>query len=102
MKKISLTLLLSGIIILGLTGCGTKDVPSQKELDAVNDKIVEYFLSEDFDYENYCFNYVDESKRKVIVDLLDNSKEQQDKIKELTIDSNLIEFVKCDDRGYNI
>lgn len=95
MKKIILTTLLCGVMILGLAGCGKsiKDV-SETELNKVNDQIIMYFSSENAQYDNLSFNYVDLTNKKVVVGLIDNSKEQQDKFKDLVINSELIEFIE--------
>ena len=85
-------------MILGLTGCGKSATEvSEKELNKVNDQIIEYFSSENVEYNNLSFNYVDLDSKKVIVGLIDNSKEQQDKFKKLVNDSELIEFVNGED-----
>ncbi len=95
MKKTMLTVVLCGVMILGLTGCGksTTEV-SEAELNKVNNQIIEYFSSENGEYDNLSFNYVDLTNKKVVVGLIDNSKEQQDKFKKLVINSELIEFIK--------
>ncbi len=98
MKKTILNIVLCGIMILGLTGCGKSATEvSEKELNKVNDQIIEYFSSENVEYNNLSFNYVDLDSKKVIVGLIDNSKEQQDKFKKLVNDSELIEFVNGED-----
>lgn len=98
MKKTILNIVLCGIMILGLTGCGESATEvSEKELNKVNDQIIEYFSSENVEYNNLSFNYVDLDSKKVIVGLIDNSKEQQDKFKKLVNDSELIEFVNGED-----
>lgn len=96
MKKTILTILLCGVMVLGLTGCGnSKSEVLKKDLDSVNDKIIEYFQTNGVkDYENYTFNYVDEENKVVVVGLLDNSKEEQERFKKIIVDSNLIKFVK--------
>lgn len=98
MKKTILNIVLCGIMILGLTGCGKSATEvNEKELNKVNDQIIEYFSSENVEYNNLSFNYVDLDSKKVIVGLIDNSKEQQDKFKKLVNDSELIEFVNGED-----
>lgn len=97
MKRMILTILLCGVMVLGITGCGksTTEV-STDELNDVNNQIIEYFSSSNVEYDNLSFNYVDLTNKKVIVGLQDNSKEQQDKFRKLVIDSELIEFIKGD------
>ena len=41
MKKIILTILLCGIVVLGLTGCETKTNVSIEELNNINNKIID-------------------------------------------------------------
>lgn len=81
----------------------------EEELDPrdVNDYIINYL--ENNKLPNFVFNYVDEDKKKVIVGLIDNSKENQEKFIKLVftnccgskyIDTlyaqNVIEFVKSE------
>lgn len=70
------------------------DNVSIDELNNINAKIIEYFLSTTVPYDNYSYNYVDEENNVVIVGLLDNSKEEQDKFRKLIVDSEYIKFVK--------
>jgi len=44
----------------------------------VNDKIINYIKKENNDTKNYSYNYVDTEKNKVVVGLVDNTKEKQD------------------------
>ena len=67
---------------------------SLQELSKVNDQIIAYFQSENIQYDNYSYNYVDEKNKVVVVGLLDNSKEEQDRFKELVVDSEYIRFEK--------
>ena len=94
MKKIVLTVACV-VMILGLTGCEKSNTEvSETELNKVNEQIIEYFSSENVEYDNLSFNYVDLTNKKVVVGLIDNSKKQQDKFKKLVINSKFIEFVK--------
>lgn len=94
MKKIVLTVACV-VMILGLTGCDKSNTEvSETELNKVNEQIIEYFSSENVEYDNLSFNYVDLTNKKVVVGLIDNSKKQQDKFKKLVINSKLIEFIK--------
>lgn len=94
MKKIVLTVACV-VMILGLTGCDKSNTEvSETELNKVNEQIIEYFSSENVEYDNLSFNYVDLTNKKVVVGLIDNSKKQQDKFKKLVTNSKLIEFVK--------
>lgn len=96
MKKKILRVLICGVIVLGITGCGNsqKEVETE-DLQSVNNKIIEYFQTNGVkDYDNYTFNYVDDEHKVVVVGLLDNSEKEQEKFKKTIIDSNLIKFVK--------
>ncbi len=95
MKKRILTILVSSVLVLGLTGCGNKIKVTKEELVNVNNQIISYFQANGSkDYKNLAFNYVDEENRVVVVGLLDNSEEEQEKFKKTIVDSNLIKFVK--------
>ncbi len=96
MKKILLIILICGVMLLGLTSCGSNKQENTKEtLQDVNNKIIEYFsINGVKDYENYIFNYIDEEQNVVVVGLLNNSEEEQEKFKKDIIDSDLIRFVK--------
>ena len=65
-KKTILTIVLCGVMILKLTGCSksTTEV-SKTELNKVNDQIIEYFSSENVEYDNLSFNYVDLTNKKL-------------------------------------
>ena len=74
MKKIVLTVACV-VMILGLTGCDKSNTEvSETELNKVNEQIIEYFSSENVEYDNLSFNYVDLTNKKVVVGLIDNSK----------------------------
>lgn len=93
MKKTILTILLCGVLVFELTGCGKEKEVSVDELNGVNNKIIEYFQTNGVDeYENYSYNYVDEENKVVIVGLVDNSKEQQEWFKNNVVNSKYIKF----------
>lgn len=94
MKKILFSVVLTMVLILGLTGCGKK--PTIEELNLINDKIIQYFLSEKIEYNNFSYNYVDEEEKVVVIGLLDNSKEQLEKFKKNVINSKYIKFIKSE------
>lgn len=96
MKKTILTILLCGVMLIGITGCGNnKEEVAKEDLESVNNKIIEYFQTNGVkDYENFTFNYIDEENKVIVVGLLDNSKKEQEKFKKTIVDSNLIRFVK--------
>lgn len=95
MKKILLVILLCGGILIGMTGCGNeKQTVTSDELNDVNNIIIEYFSSNNVEYDNFSFNYIDKKNRIVIVGLLDDSKEQQEQFKKVVVDSDLIKFIQ--------
>lgn len=67
---------------------------SLSELSKVNDQIIAYFQNPDVAYDNYSYNYVDEQNKVVVVGLLNNTKEEQDRFKEIVVNSDYIKFVK--------
>ena len=78
------------ICLLGLSiGCKKKEA-SLEELNEVNDKIIAFFTGNLSQYENYSFNYVDETNHKVVVGLLENTSEWQEKFLELVVRSPYI------------
>ena len=93
MKKKILTILIFGVIFLGITGCGKEKMIDIYELNIINDKIIEYFEKNgSIKYDNYSYNYVDEENGFVIVGLFDNSKEQQEWFKKNIVNSKYIKF----------
>lgn len=112
MKRI-FSILFCGIILFGMTGCNNKEfiednnienktVLTDVELNKLNDinnKIIDYFRTNGLDkYSNLSYNYVDEMNGNVVVGLLVNNQEEQDKFKRLVVDSDLIRF----EQGENI
>lgn len=93
MKKKVLTILVTGLILLNLTGCTTKNDVTIEELNKVNDKIVSYFQENSrVTYDNYSYNYVDEKNKVVIVGLVNNSKEEQEWFLKNIVNSKYIKF----------
>lgn len=97
MKKTLFTVLICGIMVLTLTGCGSKndDVNnvSIDELNDINNKIIFYFNDNGTSiYDNYSYNYVDENDMVVIVGLVDNSEEEQEWFRKNIVDSKYIRF----------
>ena len=80
------------ILLMGITLTGCKKEVTTKDLENVNNKIVEYFSSNN-EYDNLSYNYVDEENKVVVVGLINNTKEEQERFKKLIVDSNLIKFV---------
>lgn len=69
---------------------------SYEELKNVNDKIIAYFSNENAINNGLNANYIDVIKNVVIVELKNNSIEEQNWFKNSVIDSNLIRFIKSD------
>lgn len=89
MKKILFSVMLCTVLIL--TGCGKEKEVSigelQKIQNEINNKLEEYD-----DYKNFASCGVDEEKKFVIVELIDNSKKEQKWFKENVSDSKYIKF----------
>lgn len=94
MKKKILNTLLFIIIIICVTGCSKNTNVSEEQLNNINDKIIAYFSSDNAEYNNLSFNYVDTINKKVVVGLLNNSKEEQERFKKLVVDSEYIVFIE--------
>lgn len=75
---------------VSLTGC--KKGVTTKDIENVNNKIVEYFSS-NIEYDNLNYNYVDEENKVVVVGLINNTEEEQERLKKTIVDSSLIKFV---------
>ena len=94
MKKKTLNTILFIVIIISVTGCNKTANVSEEQLNNINDKIIAYFSSDNAEYNNLSFNYVDTINKKVVVGLLNNSKEEQEKFKKLVVDSEYIVFIE--------
>ena len=94
MKKKILNTILFIIIIISVTGCNKTANVSEEQLNNINDKIIAYFSSDNAEYNNLSFNYVDTINKKVVVGLLNNSKEEQEIFKKLVVDSEYIVFIE--------
>ena len=94
MKKKILNTILFIIIIISVTGCNKTANVSEEQLNNINDKIIAYFSSDNAEYNNLSFNYVDTINKKVVVGLLNNSKEEQERFKKLVVDSEYIVFIE--------
>ena len=94
MKKKILNTLLFIIIRISVTGCSKNTNISEEQLNNINDKIIAYFSSDNAEYNNLSFNYVDTINKKVVVGLLNNSKEEQERFKKLVVDSEYIVFIE--------
>ena len=94
MKKKILNTILFIVIIISVTGCNKTANVSEEQLNNINDKIIAYFSSDNAEYNNLSFNYVDTINKKVVVGLLNNSKEEQERFKKLVVDSEYIVFIE--------
>lgn len=94
MKKKILNTILFIVIIISVTGCNKTANISEEQLNNINDKIIAYFSSDNAEYNNLSFNYVDTINKKVVVGLLNNSKEEQERFKKLVVDSEYIVFIE--------
>ncbi len=94
MNKKILNTILFVVIIISVTGCSKNTNVSEEQLNNINDKIIAYFSSDNVEYNNLSFNYVDTINKKVVVGLLDNSKEEQEKFKKQVVDSEYIVFIE--------
>lgn len=101
MKKKVIVGLLITVMCFILVGCRNNEINGgtlknkKTELDKINNKIIEYFSTDNVPLkDNIGFNYVDMTNNIVIVGLKDNGKEQQEKFKELVVDSKYIKFVQ--------
>lgn len=70
----------------------TSDI--EEQLNDVNSKIIKYFSKDNVEYNNLSFNYIDMTNKIVVVGLLENNLDEQEKFKEMVIDSKLITFVQ--------
>lgn len=95
MKDKLFKILICGFLSIGLTGCGKNNsLVTANELNEINNKIIKYFQSSNVEYDNLSFNYVDDEKNVVVVGLLNNSEEEQNKFKTTIVDSEYIIFVQ--------
>lgn len=67
---------------------------SNEELENINNQIIEYFTNAKSIYEGFKANYVDVVNNIVVVELKNNTVEEQNWFKENVIDSDLIKFIK--------
>lgn len=90
-------MVLFGSLLFGMTGCNSEkkvEVVTLNELNDINDKITIYFSSVESQYDNLCFNYVDEVNMVVVVGLLDNSENKQEEFKDIVVNSEFIKFIQ--------
>lgn len=92
MKKKIFSLILCGIIVLGVSGCsGNIKNVSISELNELQEQIT-IKISEQNDYNNFASCSIDEENKVVIVELVDNSEEQQEWFKKNISNSDYIKF----------
>ena len=91
MRKILFMVVVMKIIMVVFTGCGIKNEVSTDELIKLEKQIKDKVLSLD-SYDNFISCIIDEEKRIVVVELMDNSEEQQRWFKENINNSNNIIF----------
>lgn len=92
MKKI-LTIVLCVVMLVVITGCNNEEV-GVKELNKINDKITEFYINNNEKAGNLGSHYVDEENKVVVVELINNTKEEQEKFRKEIIDSEYIKFVQ--------
>lgn len=92
MKKI-LEIILCVVMLVMITGCNNEKV-GVKELNKINDKITEFYINNNDKAGNLGAHYVDEENKVVVVELIDNSKEEQEKFRKEIVDSEYIKFVQ--------
>ena len=92
MKKI-LTIALCVVMLVVITGCNNEEV-GLKELNKINDKITEFYINNNDKAGNLGSHYVDEENKVVVVELINNTKEEQEKFRKEIIDSEYIKFVQ--------
>lgn len=92
MKKI-LGIVLCVAMLVIITGCNNEEV-GVKELNKINDKITEFYINNNDKAGNLGSHYVDEENKVVVVELINNSKEEQEKFRKEVIDSEYIKFVQ--------
>lgn len=91
MKKKILGILICGVVILGISGCGKEQVVDN--LDENYNKVAEYFGSVNADRSNLSAYSLDEENNVVIVELIENSKENQEEfIRQTKVNSKYIKF----------
>ena len=99
MKKI-LTIVLCTFMLVVITGCNNEEV-GVKELNKINDKITEFYINNNDKAGNLGSHYVDEENKVVVVELINNSKEEQEKFRKEVIDSEYIKFVQGSQQDYH-
>lgn len=92
MKKV-LTIVLCLVMLVVTTGCNNEKV-SIKELNKINDKITEFYINNNDKAGNLGSHYVDEENKVVVVELINNTKEEQEKFRKEIIDSEYIKFIQ--------
>lgn len=92
MKNKLLSILICGVMCIGLTGC-QKDKIGKISLEDANIKIQQYFGNEKNDRTNLVYNYIDSDNNVIIVGLVDSSKEKQEEFLSSIFDKNTIKYI---------
>lgn len=93
MKKITLTILICEVMILGVTGCVKDKKIKEDDLKDTYNKVSKYFENEKVDRSNLEGYFLDEENNIVIVELIDNSKEKQELfINQVEVNPKYIKF----------
>ena len=92
MKKAILVILVCGILLM-VTGCKNNSEKETENLTEVYNQINEYFNNENVDRTNLGSVYIDEENNVIVVELIDNSTENQEEfIKNTNVNSKYIRF----------
>ena len=92
MKKAILVILVCGILLM-VTGCKNNSEKETENLTEVYNQINEYFNNENVDRTNLGSVYLDEENNVIVVELIDNSTENQEEfIKNTNVNSKYIRF----------
>ncbi len=95
-KKI-LVFLMIGVTMASIVGCKNNSVSvTEEDLEKVLQEIDNYYQSDKYKVDDYSmsFYYMDLTNMKVVVGLMDNSKEQQEGFKKNVVNSEYITFVQ--------
>ena len=94
MKKKLIGILTCFILIIGLTGCEEKKSEvTLNELKEIMETITTKIASDE-NYTNFSSCYIKEDQKIIIVELINNTKEEQDLFKQNIVNSEYIKFEK--------
>ena len=86
-----------GVTTVSIVGCKKNSVSvTEEDLEKVLQEIDNYYQSEKYKVDDYSmsFYYMDLTNMKVVVGLMDNSKEHREGFKKNVVDSEYITFVQ--------